>query len=370
MAKILIADDEPNIRKLTGMMFENLGMTVVLAENGQEAIDLAIAERPDLIITDVKMPQKTGFEVCRTLRAHSDLANTPIIILSAIGDEFNKITGFEEGADDYVTKPFNVDELKARVKALLARTQKRADAAGSKAGSKSTAKTSILQTGSEALDKALKGGLPVGSNILLVGKTGFGKSTFARQFVANGLKKDERVLFVAVDDAPERIRQSIQGFLDKPMSEYESLGFIRFVDAYSWSTLSHEPVTEKYAVTGSLELHQLSGLITDASQEIGQTVQHKVGGRRVVDSISSLLIHFDLPTVQRFLTQITRTAVAFGGVTTLFIIEDKTVSDETLNNIKYVMDGVIEFDEQGDQRMARVASMKWVPYDKKWVPFG
>jgi KaiC/GvpD/RAD55 family RecA-like ATPase len=108
-------------------------------------------------------------------------------------------------------------------------------------------------------------------------------------------------------------------------------------------------------------------VIADASAELGQTIQVKAGGRRVLDSISSLLVNFELPSVQRFLSQVARTAIAFGGVTTIFTLEEGTVSEQVLNNVKYLMDGVIELKEENGQSMARVANMKWISYSKDWI---
>ena len=125
MIKILLADDEPNILLLTEMLFKEMGMTVITAVNGQEVIDKAKSEKPDIIVTDIVMPEKSGFDVCKELRATSDFDNIPIILLSALGDDLNKITGFDEGADDYITKPFNLEELKARVNAALFRYKAR-----------------------------------------------------------------------------------------------------------------------------------------------------------------------------------------------------------------------------------------------------
>ena len=95
MTKILIADDEPNTLLLTSVMFQDLGMEVFKAKDGQEAIDLADQHKPDLILTDVIMPKKDGFEVCAHVRNNPEIAHAPIIILSALGYEYNKITGLE-----------------------------------------------------------------------------------------------------------------------------------------------------------------------------------------------------------------------------------------------------------------------------------
>lgn len=380
MTKILIADDEKNILMLTGHMFRELGMDVVCASSGEEAVLLAIKEKPDLIITDVKMPNTPvdGFEVCRRVRNDPEISDIPIIILSAMGDEYNKLTGFNEGADDYVTKPFNSEELKARVKALLLRYHSRKINANENVHRESSVEDEsqginkdieTISTGIEDLDANLFGGLPKGSNILITGEIGLGKSTFSRQFIAEGLRNSDRCMMVALDDAPNQIRKQLNKEIIKPAREYERLGLLRFVDAYSWSSLT-QPEDEPFAINGILELNQLSGVISDASFELGQSVQNKMGGRRVIDSISSLLINFELPSVQRFINSIARTALAFGGVTTLFIIESGTVSDQVMNNIKYIMDGVIEFGEYNRKKAVRVASMKWTPYSKKWTEIG
>lgn len=372
MPKILVADDEPNILMLTGVMLREAGYEVIKACNGQEAVDLAIAEQPDLIITDVIMPKKDGFEVCKTVRNTASISDTPIIILSAMGDEYNKITGFDEGADDYVTKPFSSEELKARVRALLLRYQSRSRAASKSTPPKTeqipeTPEIDRISSGLPDLDDQLYGGIPTGSNILVIGPIGSGKSSFSRRFLAEGLRNHERSLFVAIDDDPKLVRKTISSFLDKPVAEYEQYGFMRLVDAYSWSAFN-ETDHEAFAINGILELNQLSGVISDAGYELGQTIQNKLGGRRVIDSISSLLVNFELPSVQRFLSQIARTSHSFGGVTTLFILEAGTVSDQVLNNIKYIMDGVIEFSDPGSQRSVRVGSMKWTPYSSEWRP--
>ena len=399
MPKILIADDESNILMLLEIMLKDLEAEIITAENGEIAVEKATAHKPDLIITDVVMPKKNGFEVCRSVRNIPEIADTPIIILSALGDEYNKITGFEEGADDYVTKPFNVEELKARAKALLLRHQaKTASLAKAQVQTPpptevtevspetpTTIKTTTaptppadfnesaeamqieqISTGITTLDHQLFGGLPKGSNILVLGKLGSGKSSFARNFISEGLKSDKKCLFIAVDDDPKKIRKKFIETLPHTAEHYQEDDLLRFVDAYSWSSLT-APENEPFAVNGILELNQLAGVISDASYEIGQTVQAKLGGRRVIDSISSLLINFELPAVQRFLSQIARTAVAFGGVTTLFLMEEGTVSEQTLNNIKYLMDGVVEFQETPEGRVARIASMKWMKTNSDWV---
>jgi len=117
--KILVVDDEKNIVELVKFNLEKEGFHVLCAYNGDEAIEVARTEKPDLIILDIMMPGKSGLDVCRIIRAES---NVPIIMATAKGEEVDKILGLELGSDDYVTKPFSPRELISRIKAILRRT--------------------------------------------------------------------------------------------------------------------------------------------------------------------------------------------------------------------------------------------------------
>ena len=114
--KILVVDDEKNIVDIVKYNLEKEGYKVLTAYNGQEGLDMALAENPELILLDIMMPKMDGFEVCKKIR---EKMQTPIIMLTARAEEIDKVLGFELGADDYVTKPFSVRELMARVKANL-----------------------------------------------------------------------------------------------------------------------------------------------------------------------------------------------------------------------------------------------------------
>ncbi len=118
-ARILIVEDDPSIRLGLKRSLEFEGFTVDLARDGEEAIQRAFDKKPDLIVLDIMLPRVNGFEVCRTVRKYDP--TLPILILSAKGDEGDKVLGLELGADDYVTKPFSIRELTARIKAALRR---------------------------------------------------------------------------------------------------------------------------------------------------------------------------------------------------------------------------------------------------------
>ena len=117
---ILVVDDERLIVKGIKFSLEQDGMTADAAYDGEEALSLAKSGRYDLIILDLMMPKIDGLEVCRQIR---EFSRTPIIMLTAKGDDMDKIMGLEHGADDYLTKPFNIIELKARIKAILRRSK-------------------------------------------------------------------------------------------------------------------------------------------------------------------------------------------------------------------------------------------------------
>ncbi len=130
MAKrVLVVDDEKLIVKGIRFSLEQDGMEVDCAYDGEEALKKATEENYDIILLDVMLPKLTGFEVCQQVR---EFSNVPIVMLTAKGDDMDKILGLDYGADDYITKPFNILEVKARIKAIMRRTSpERTDAAKS-----------------------------------------------------------------------------------------------------------------------------------------------------------------------------------------------------------------------------------------------
>ncbi|MEG0540737.1 MAG: response regulator transcription factor [Angelakisella sp.] len=119
MGKILVADDDKNICELIRLYLEKESYTVVLAHDGESAVERFFAETPDLVLLDIMMPKLDGWQVCREIRKKS---NTPIIMITAKGETFDKVLGLELGADDYVVKPFDTKEIVARIKAVLRRS--------------------------------------------------------------------------------------------------------------------------------------------------------------------------------------------------------------------------------------------------------
>lgn len=120
-AKILVVDDEADILEIVGYNLKKEGYKVFTANNGKEAIEIATKERPDLIILDVMMPEMDGMETCYQIRNLSKLKDTLITFLSARGEDYSQIAGFDAGADDYITKPVKPRVLISKVKAILRR---------------------------------------------------------------------------------------------------------------------------------------------------------------------------------------------------------------------------------------------------------
>ena len=121
MTKILIAEDEPDIRDLVAFTLRFAGYEVVTCSNGEEAVELANKEVPDLILLDVRMPRLTGYDACKKIKDTPELKDIPVVFLSAKGQEAEIQSGMEAGAEEYLLKPFAPDQLTDRVRVILAK---------------------------------------------------------------------------------------------------------------------------------------------------------------------------------------------------------------------------------------------------------
>ena len=124
MAKIVIAEDEPDIRDLIRFTLQFAGYEVFAGSNGEEGYELAKQEKPDIVLMDVRMPKMTGYEACRKIKADPELKDTPVIFLSAKGQEAEIQSGLDAGADEYLLKPFAPDQLTERIREMLAKRGK------------------------------------------------------------------------------------------------------------------------------------------------------------------------------------------------------------------------------------------------------
>jgi len=209
MSKAMIVDDDPNIRELASILLRNSGFEVCGAKDGLEALDCAAAQRPDIAIVDLMMPHMDGYELCRRLR--QDDENLPILLLTAKAELPSKVKGFECGADDYLTKPFEGDELILRVKALL-RRYKIAASQCVQIGGVSIDKNSFLVT-----HKGQKQDIPRKEFELLFKLAGFPGRTFSRDQLIEAVwgydfDGNERTLDVHIGRLRERFPTQTTGF--------------------------------------------------------------------------------------------------------------------------------------------------------------
>ncbi len=121
MTKIVVVEDEQGLQTILKYNLENEGYQVVPVLDGKKALEVITVEEPDLILLDWMLPHLSGVEICKAIRQNHDLRHIPVLMLTARGDESDKVSGLSIGADDYMTKPFSVPELMARIKALLRR---------------------------------------------------------------------------------------------------------------------------------------------------------------------------------------------------------------------------------------------------------
>jgi KaiC/GvpD/RAD55 family RecA-like ATPase len=315
-----------------------------------------------------------------------DFALTPILMLTGLSADEDKIKGYHVGADDFLTKPFSPKVFRERVKNILDRSKARKveasapvavaaepavqpapveSPAAAPAPQKPADSVRTLGPGADVFEDLFGGPVPHGVNVLMTGSLGSGKSSLSRLFLADGLKHGEKGMFICLDESPDRIRQALAAKHGVDAAASEAGGALRFIDAYSWSG-GRIPADEPFAIKGTLDLSELSSLVTEAAEELEQTEGAKKGGRRVLDSLSSLFLKFDLPYIQRFVAYLARSG-QFAEVTTLFIIEHGTGDEQALNNIKYLMDAVVEFKHDEQRYLAKVQSLKWAQAKPEWL---
>jgi CheY-like chemotaxis protein len=191
---VLVADDDAWILRMVATVLEKRGYSVETAVDGEDALARALARPPDLLITDVMMPKMDGWALVRQLRSHAELAMLPVIFLTALSSEDDRIRGFRLGADDYVTKPFRFEELDLRVTKTLRRTQQ-----------------TMQETREQLGGSGLRGDLSqVGLSSLLVliemeRKTGLLQLRAPQGPSAQILVRDGKVVHARIDDADEPV---------------------------------------------------------------------------------------------------------------------------------------------------------------------
>lgn len=360
MNSLLAICDDPGLLRLIQTVFPTQNYQVYAADSAEKGVEILRKTLPTLVLVHLEADKGKSLAFCKFLRKSAKTRDLPLLLLA-------------DGPDDYLRKPFGLDELYAKIKKLTwdAESRAKGEIIDSSlldfAIEDDTQREFTVQksaTGIEAFDNLTRGGLPKGSNVLVIGKVGASKSYFGRSFVKAGLQNHEPCLYVALDDNPFMIRQELTKMLGNPLDDYQSL--FCMVDAYNWGG-GHNESREEFVLRGNLNLTKLGGLVSDASESIGQDSDHKVGGRRVIDSVTSLMVNFKLQELQTFFFQITRTALAYGHISTIFTLEEGTLEERLLNNLIAMMDGVIEMERRDDGPYIRIRHMKWINYEHSWI---
>jgi DNA-binding response OmpR family regulator len=221
MTRILLVDDEPTLLATLRFNLEREGYDVIAASDGGEALVLAENHRPDLILLDLMLPGMHGFEVCRTLRKHMSV---PIVILTARTEEVDRIVGLEVGADDYITKPFSMVELVARLRALLRRA----------GGARLPEQPEVISSGSLVVDLAKReaaingeslGLKPKEFDLLVTLMQNSGQTLTREQLLNKVWKYQSEGSSRTVDVHIGRLRRKIEGRAEEPFRIVTMRGF-------------------------------------------------------------------------------------------------------------------------------------------------
>jgi pilus assembly protein CpaE len=265
--KILVVDDDPNALRLIGYALQRQGYKVVIAQNGQEALDKAQSENPNLIVLDVMMPVMDGHEVLRRLRASPATARVPVILFTAKSQVDDKVAGFEAGADDYLTKPVTPAELVARIKALLLRASSAAPATslakvigflGAKGG---------VGTSSVAINVAVALSQQ-GKKVTLIECQPY-TGTVARQM---GLHPRQTLAFLSQQDA-QAVNQAI---VESCLTQHPT--GVRVIPAPLEPTTDVHPITPAHAQALIKHLDELAEIvILDLGSQVNPTVRQLLG---------------------------------------------------------------------------------------------
>lgn len=203
MATLLIADDDPHVLMLSSLIFQAAGHHLIAAEDGEEAIEKALIEKPDLIISDILMPKKGGFELCKTIKANPNLRTIPVILFSAIRDKLYQENSLSAGATAFFQKPFDIDQLNTTVNQILN---------GKKVIESSPLETQLIEKESEKfslklpLQDKLKKVISEDSSLLLKGPIGSGKKCFIEELIQNYLDYNSgQVIWICLNLTPHQL---------------------------------------------------------------------------------------------------------------------------------------------------------------------
>ncbi|RPJ21182.1 MAG: response regulator [Chloroflexi bacterium] len=322
--KILIIDDDLDTLRLVGLMLQRQGYQISAATNGQQGLEKAFEEDPDLILLDVMMPDMDGYEVTRRLRQNPSTLETPILMFTAKTQLDDKVVGFEVGANDYLTKPTHPSELQARVKTLLARGSEKKTTTGS------------------ARDE--NHGYMIG---ILGARGGLGTTTMAVN-IASGLQSRTKAEVIVAEMMPG------QGTLALDIGVTGSKGLVDLLSANKLSDITRESVRETLVQHGSgLKLLLASDRPRDM-QLINQTANYELIVRKLSGLARFVVLDLGMgiqPFAEKILPLCNEVFIVLEGVPNTIIhtkalIDDISALGITRKNVKVILNNRIRSDTQ------------------------
>ncbi len=222
-----------------------------------------------------------------------------------------------------------------------------------------------VSTGIRDLDALLNGGIPRGSNVLLIGPPGVGKTVFALHFLKASIQANEPILYVCIDQMPEELKEMAGSFgIDLTQPEQEEK--VVLLDAYSWR-LGRIPEGRKWYVSNIVNLNELlirmGDIMSMFSKKFPQSKR-----RAVMDSLSTLIMYVDFTAVFKML-QVLSAKSKVSQTVGLFTLEGGVHDERIISSLSYIMDGVIEMKFEGDERYLRILKMRSTVHTREWIPF-
>jgi len=301
MPKVLIAEDDPGVRKLIAFTLAEAGHEVIEAEDGAAALELAFEECPEVILLDVDMPVMNGFEVLRGLRGNSSTESTPIVLLTGLDAAEGEPMAMKLGVEHYLTKPVLPDVLKSVVKVALR---------------SSTVINATVKVGKSKLDEKLGGGIPPGSLTLVEGTSSAGKSVLCQHLIYGALNVGHRVACFTSEDSVRSLMAQM-GSIGLPVSSYLRSGHLKVYPL-------EEPEEEE---AGGVLLKALAGEMAVVPKEYQLLV---------VDSITSLASGSDDHTVASFFSHCKR--LCANRRTVILVVHSFAVDERMLIRLRSLCD--------------------------------
>lgn len=210
MTKVLIADDDPHILMLTRLILQNQGYELIQANNGQEAIDFAIKEEPDIVFSDIMMPKKGGFDVCRTLKANPKLSHIPIVLLSALQDNQYQENSIQEGASEYIHKPFELNDLNKCIQRFVIKKSQKPPFETSQDQESQSPKRTTSFTFTNPWPEIIKTTPLKEHSLLIKGDPSCGKNSFISPFLKPFLNSiTSQSIWITYNTPPHRLMRSL-----------------------------------------------------------------------------------------------------------------------------------------------------------------